>query len=148
MLNSKPKKYFNRKCPENWATCYWSFPEGLFGRSLNSVDRGIKTEFFGMLSTKEIVKYSLNLNCESSNLLSIAVCIYYFIKPRSSHQRCIIKKAIVKSFAIFTGVFLWMLRNFQEHVFLFWTSANSCFSKSVLLFIIGKYSSNDVRTCG
>ena len=75
-------------------------------------------------------------------------------KFRSSHQRCSIKKAVLKNFAIFTGkhlcrslfliksqdwrptallkrdsstgVFLWILQNLQEH--LVWkTSANNCF---------------------
>ena len=73
---------------------------------------------------------------------------------RDSHQRCFIKKAVHKKFAIIivkhlcwslfsimlqafravtllkresnTGVFLWVLGNFQEH--LFWrTSTSSCF---------------------
>ena len=78
------------------------------------------------------------------------------IKFRSSHLRCYIKKAVLKNFAIFTwkhvcwslfliklpdfrpatslerdsntGVFLWILQNFQEH--LFWkTSTCGCFYK-------------------
>ena len=71
--------------------------------------------------------------------LMLMLCINFL---RSSHRRCSVKKGVLRNFANFTGkhlqannffkrdsntgVFLWNLQNFWEH--LFWrTFANDCF---------------------
>ena len=35
---------------------------------------------------------------------------------RSNHRRCSLRKGVPRNFTKFTGVFLWILRNFSEHL--------------------------------
>ena len=86
-----------------------------------------------------------NMASQSGDKINHVLRKFVFTLFRSSHRRCFIKKAVLKNFAIFswkhlcwsliliklqgfssatlskrdsnTGVFLWLLRNFKEHLF-------------------------------